>query len=452
MYPPRSERHKKKQGKRPPNEKKQKPARNRLWVSLNLSLITAIIFVGVYFYFSERPLQGSSGAPLHSRDEAGINKPQVTKPVQPGTVTDPDPSTDTADPDTAAREQGNETARVEPAPDRSENTEEMLTIHFGGDTIFYGKVEERLKKEGYDYPYEFVKDLFQKDDLTVLNLETPVTTRGTAAKDKTFVFKSPPKALPAMAKAGVDAVSLANNHSLDQGAEGLLDTIDHLKKNKVDSFGAGANSKDAYAPVYIERKGITVALCGFTRVIPEAGWTAGKKKAGVAAAYDPELAFESVQTARKHADIVIVVVHWGKERAKVLEEHQTALAHSFIDYGADLVIGGHPHVLQGLEKYKGKWIAYSAGNFIFTKSNDPETWKTAVFEAKCTRKGNCDLKLIPYVTDIGRPVPMNREDGLKLLREIQDLSDGVKIDNSGMVTTGKHSSTGKHPTTGELSK
>lgn len=445
MYPPRSERHKKKPGKRPLNDKKQRPARNRLWISLNLSLITAIIFLGVYFYFSEGPLQGSSETPLHRGDKAEINKqPQVTEPVRHETATDTAPSTDPADSVTEDWEQGNETERVKPTPSPLENPEEeSLSIHFGGDTIFYGKVEERLKKAGYDYPYEFVKDLFQKDDLTVLNLETPVTTRGTAAKDKTFVFKSPPKALPAMAEAGVDAVSLANNHSLDQGEEGLLDTIDHLKKNKIHSFGAGANSKDAYAPVYIERKGITVALCGFTRVIPEAGWTAGKKKAGVAAAYDPELAFESVQTARKHADIVIVVVHWGKERAKVLEEHQTSLAHSFIDYGADLVIGGHPHVLQGLEQYKGKWIAYSAGNFIFTKSNDSETWKTAVFEAKCTRKGECDLKLLPYVTDIGRPIPMSHEEGVKLLKEIQDLSKGVKIDNSGKVTTGKHSTTGK---------
>ncbi|WMT39486.1 CapA family protein [Paenibacillus sp. D2_2] len=247
------------------------------------------------------------------------------------------------------------------------------------------------------------------------------------------MFKSSPKALSELAKAGVDAVNLANNHTLDQGVEGLLDTIQHLKDNKIQYVGAGSNRDEAYAPVYFERKGIKIALFGFSRVIPQNSWMAGKNNAGVAAVYDSTLAVKAIQEARKKADLVLVVTHWGKERVTKLEEHQTNLSHAFIDAGADLVIGGHPHVMQGIEQYKGKWIAYSTGNFIFTKSNDPKTWETAVFSVKCSKNADCQLKLTPYFTEIGQPVPMNEKDGAKMLKEIEALSPGIKIDASGEV-------------------
>ncbi|MNZ95924.1 Capsule biosynthesis protein CapA [compost metagenome] len=98
-----------------------------------------------------------------------------------------------------------------------------------------------------------------------------------------------------------------------------------------------------------------------------------------------------------------------------------------------MVIGGHAHVLQGVEKYKNKWIAYSTGNFIFTKSKDPKTWDTAVFSATCTKKGDCDLSLTPYRTELGRPVPISGEDGIGILKMVESLSPGIKIDASGKV-------------------
>ncbi|MNJ55024.1 Capsule biosynthesis protein CapA [compost metagenome] len=232
----------------------------------------------------------------------------------------------------------------------------------------------------------------------------------------------------------MDAVNLANNHTLDQGVEGLLDTMRHLKDNSIQYFGAGKNKSEAYAPIYFERKGIRIALCGFSRVIPKADWAAGKNKPGVAAVYDPAEALKTVKTAREAADLVIVVTHWGKERTTELEKHQTSLARSFIDAGADLIIGGHPHVLQGIEQYKGKWIAYSTGNFIFTKkSSAPDTWDTAVFEAKCTKKGDCQMKLLPFRTEIGQPVPLKGEEAAQVLKRVESLSQDVKINSNGEV-------------------
>uniref|UniRef100_UPI00046F2B38 CapA family protein n=1 Tax=Paenibacillus forsythiae TaxID=365616 RepID=UPI00046F2B38 len=319
-------------------------------------------------------------------------------------------------------------------PGGEEGSGGTVKLSFAGDVIFAGKVGELLKKKGYDYPYARLGGMFLQDDLSVINLETPVTERGTEA-NKTFVFKSPPEALNALKAAGVDAVSLANNHTLDMGEQGLRDTLDNLVARGIPFVGAGLDSSEAYSAQYFTRKGITIALLGFTRVMPEAGWAAGEGKPGVASAYDSGPALKAIAEARKKADIVAVVVHWGQERRNEPNAVQQSLGRSFIDAGADLVIGGHPHVLQGLEPYKGKWIAYSTGNFIFTRSSTKTTWETAVFQAECNVKGQCSMSLTPFDAKLGQPVPMSAEGGQKLLERVESLSSGkVEIDEEGRVT------------------
>lgn len=450
MYPPRSEKNKKR-------KQEQERRLSRFWLALNGLLIFIIIVLGTYFYLDYRTTQGNFNKEQEEQRTPGLYEmPEVSRAEdQPsdapgdaldeqepdmnadGQGGDPDDEVqDAAKPESEAEAEDGDGAIVDLTPaEDSVDDGEQVWIHFGGDTIFSGNVAKVLEKQGYDYPYQYVKDLFRADDLTVLNLETPVTDGGTAAENKTFVFKSPPQALDAMAKAGVEAVNLANNHTLDQGVEGLLDTIEHLKKSQIQYVGAGSNQEEAYAPVYFERKGMKIALLGFSRVIPHSDWAAGKNKAGVAAAYDSTLAEKAIREARKKADLVLVVAHWGKERVTKLEQHQTTLAHTFIDAGADLVIGGHPHVMQGIEQYKGKWVVYSTGNFIFTKSNDPKTWETAIFSAKCSKSRDCRLKLTPYFTEIGQPVPMEEKDGSKLLQEVEAMSPGIKINASGEVST-----------------
>lgn len=459
MYPPRSNKYRKKK-----QEKQRR--QNRFWLTLNLALIIAIIALGAYYLAEERVPAGSKGSSdpsfvdepaSHSNDErdgntnsskAGEGSTQSSDSElndrvrgddagladEAGEVSGYDGADEAAahnDPTATNDPTGEQNEPLQPG---EEDQEAVVHLHFAGDTIFSGSIAPKLEKEGYHYPYEHVRDLFLNDDLSVLNLETPVTAGGTPAEDKSFVFKAPPKSLPPMHKAGVDAVNLANNHTLDQGVEGLLDTIKHLKESEIRYFGAGKNKSEAYSPVYVERNGITIALCGFSRVIPQADWAAGKNKPGVAVAYDSTEAVKTVEAARKEADLVIVLTHWGKERTTVLEKHQTLLAHSFIDAGADLVIGGHPHVLQGIEQYKGKWIAYSTGNFIFTKKSDaPDTWDTAVFEAKCSKEGDCQLKLLPFRTEIGQPVPLKGDEGERVLKKVENLSKNVKINKDGKV-------------------
>ncbi|WP_433943724.1 CapA family protein [Paenibacillus sp. SN-8-1] len=408
-------------------EKKRKLQRqSRFWMLVNLTLIVLIGLVLTFSYFNNKSLGGrtvSDNPAQNITPQSNSSNQNSTGNSSSVTPTD----TSQTNPDSSAETVGT-------------NTNGSLVINFGGDTIFSGKVADKMDQNGIDSPFKYVRDLFQKDDLTVLNLETPVTTRGVGAQNKQFVFKAHPDALKAMKNAGVDAVNVANNHTLDQGVQGLLDTLDHLKTNKISFAGAGRNSNEAYAPVYIERKGIKIALFGFSRVLPELSWNAKADRPGIAGVYndDVKLAVKSIQDARKKSDLIIVVAHWGKERVTVPDSNQTSLAHSFIDAGADLVVGGHPHVLQGVEQYKGKWIAYSTGNFVFTKAtNRPKTWDTAVFQARCSNQGKCDLRMIPYFTEIGQPVPKNAKDGAKLIKEIESLSPGVKIDSNGNIRSSK---------------
>jgi len=309
--------------------------------------------------------------------------------------------------------------------------EPTIALSFVGDVMMSGNVEKTLLEKGYDYPFAHVKPLFQADDHTIANLETPITEKGTPAENKAFVYKSSPLAVPAMKEAGIDAVNLANNHSMDQGIDGLLDTLAALENQQIDYVGAGRDETRAYAPVYVEKNGIRAAFLGFSRVVPEYGWYAGKRKPGVAATYDPALAVQAIRQAKAAADLVVVIAHWGKEKVDLPVDHQTELAHTYIEAGADLVVGGHPHVLQGFEKYNGKWIAYSLGNFIFTRAQEPKTWESAVLQASCTKRGDCELTLLPYHAQLGQAVPMNDEAGARLLARIQSISDHVLIHPNG---------------------
>uniref|UniRef100_UPI00403F4200 CapA family protein n=1 Tax=unclassified Paenibacillus TaxID=185978 RepID=UPI00403F4200 len=469
MYPPRSD--------RSVERKKRKRTRDRIIWTINLLLIMTIGLVGIFYVINTRQQQADQPVKqqIVDQDQPSIGDDakggdQVSSPdseetdeapeedaeaTNEETTADAGDSSGVAKPDTSGNTnngkaesgtkkpatdstpsgtKGNAGADTESGTSQPSNSAKDVTINFVGDIQFSGKVAELLDKNGYDYPFAKLGRLFKDDDLTIGNLETPITLGGTGAADKTYVYKSSPKALAAMASAGFDAVNLANNHILDQGVEGLVDTLTYLKEYGIAHTGAGMNRDEAYAPAYLERKGMKIALLGFSRVVPETSWKAEGNRAGVAEAYDSTGAVKAIQEARKKADLVIVVAHWGEERVSTPNSDQTRLAHEFVDAGADLVIGGHPHVLQGLEYYKGKWIAYSTGNFIFSRSTTEETWKTAVFQARCTPDAACSMKVIPYEAALGQAIPMIDEANKLLLQQMAKLSPGIRYDGNGVAS------------------
>lgn len=309
----------------------------------------------------------------------------------------------------------------------------QVKLSFVGDVLLASKVEDILKQKGYDYPYTNVKDYLTKPDFTIANLETPITTRGTEQK-KDYVYRSSPLALPPLKDAGIDLVNLANNHVMDYGPEGLQDTMNALDQEGIKRMGAGNGLEEAYQPVIMEKDGIKIAFFGFSRVVPEASWKAGPGRIGVAETYNYKPPVEAIQKARANADLVVVVAHWGVERSDNPDKYQTDLAHRYIDAGADLVVGGHPHVLQGFEQYKGKWIAYSLGNFIFTTNDVSKTWETVILEASCSKDKSCNIHLVPILSKFALPTPMNSEDSSKLFERLSKISIGSKVDSEGNVS------------------
>ncbi|MFC5651515.1 CapA family protein [Paenibacillus solisilvae] len=308
-----------------------------------------------------------------------------------------------------------------------------VTLSFVGDILLAGSVDALMKKNGYEYPYLKALPFLTAPDLTAANLETPITERGVPAPNKSFVFKGSPKSLPAFKQAGFDIVNLANNHTLDQGVEGLFDTINHLGGAKIPNMGAGRNDSEAFKPMILDAKGVRVAYLGLTRVVPVGSWKAEKNRPGLAETYDARRALKAIREAKKQADIVVVMVHWGIERADKPNAVQKELAHAYIDAGADLIIGSHPHVLQGFEQYKGKWISYSLGNFIFNMTATDRTKDTGVLDAVCSQKGDCSLRFHPMRAVNSQPIPLVGDKAAALLKRISGLSFKASLDQDGYI-------------------
>jgi poly-gamma-glutamate capsule biosynthesis protein CapA/YwtB (metallophosphatase superfamily) len=308
-----------------------------------------------------------------------------------------------------------------------------IKLAFVGDVMWADRVEDALAREGWEYPYLHVKPFLQQADITVANLETPVSGRG-AAITKKYAYRSSPAGLPAFKQAGFDLVNLANNHILDYGVEGMLDTFAQLNQSQIRYVGAGRDAQEAYQPVIMQKDGLKVAFLGFSRVVPDHSWKAGEQLPGVAETYNSNPPVESVQRAKNEADVVVVLVHWGKERESKPVEHQTQLAHRYIDAGADLVVGSHPHVLQGFEQYKGKWIAYSLGNFVFTMNPNPVTWESVILDASCSKAGDCRLGVRPIITKLANPQPMDEADGKRLFKRLTNISINTRVSEEGQVT------------------
>lgn len=311
--------------------------------------------------------------------------------------------------------------------------EEKVSFAFVGDLMMATTVANLVKEKGYDYPFQHVKEYLQQPDLTVANLETPITERG-EPQDKQWVYRTSPDALPAIVDAGFDVVNIANNHILDYGEIGFLDTLDELSKADLPYVGGGRDEEEAFRFVTLERNGLKVAFLGFSLVVPNEAWKAAKNHPGVAPTYDYRKPVEAIEAAREEADLVVVIAHWGIEREPMPEPRQTEMARRYIDAGADLVVGSHPHVLQGAEQYDGKWIVYSLGNFVFTtNAENPATWDAAILNATCTKNGDCDLSIIPIDNRWALPRPLEGEEASRVLRHFDSISLNAHVDDQGNI-------------------
>lgn len=245
-------------------------------------------------------------------------------------------------------------------------SKKTITISAAGDfTLGYykgqalgGRFDEVATSNGNGYFMKNIKSIFESDDLTIVNLEGPLTTRGTAA-EKEFAIRGLPSYTEILTTGGIEVVNLANNHTYDYGHIGYTDTIGALKKSQISYFDEGTT-------YYTTINDIRVAVLGIK------GWVTNQTVKNTIK--------KRMDEAKKQADLIIVEFHWGIERENYPNNTQKDLAKYVVDQGAHLVLGSHPHVIQGIGSYQGANIVYSMGNFCFGANKNPVDKDTFIYQ------------------------------------------------------------------------
>jgi poly-gamma-glutamate synthesis protein (capsule biosynthesis protein) len=303
------------------------------------------------------------------------------------------------------------------------------------------QVEQYARANGAAAVFEGIAPVLLKGDAAWVNLEGVTSTLGSPWPGKDYTFEGPPQFAPALAAAGIDVVTMANNHSVDYGRAALKDTIARLEKAGVQVVGAGSDSSDAHAPAIVTTDGgATVGFLGYSDVWWP-GFEATSSRAGVAqASSNVKRMKRDIRDLADEVDYVVVGFHWGYEYQHYPVSQQTREAHAAVDAGADLVIGHHPHVLQGLETYKRRLIAYSLGDLVFDHYS-VETGQTVLVDATL-RPDGVTARLVPaYASSAGIPSIQRGDDGRTILKLVKEysvpLGASVRIDGDiGYVRAG----------------
>ena len=267
----------------------------------------------------------------------------------------------------------------------------------GGDLFLGPHLAPYVATQGYDYPFLGLQRILQEAQVVFANLEAPLTERREVFLEKGYSFRSRPAWAAALARNGVNLLSLANNHILDYGLAGLRDTMRLLRREGIFFSGAGEDVQQARRAAWLQVRGIKIACLSYSLTFPTEFYATAQKP-GTAFAYASFLE-EDIPAASARADIVIVSCHWSEELLRRPKQYQRELAHKLIDLGADMVLGHHPHVVQGIEIYRGKPIAYSLGNLIF--SSYSKTVKTGILLRCSLESGHRvrKLEVLPLAVD-----------------------------------------------------
>lgn len=317
--------------------------------------------------------------------------------------------------------------------DVTETKSMEVNLSFVGDILLSNGVLANYDQKGIKgILSNGVLETLQAADITVANQEFPFSKRGSQAPDKQFTFRINPNRVSIFNELGIDIVTLANNHTLDFGEDALLDTLDTLDAAEITYMGAGKNLDRAKEIQYKKLNGINIAFLAASRVIPVPEWNATDSKPGLLTTYDPTNLIAQIKEAKSNADFTIVYLHWGIERKEWPEDYQRNLAKLYIDAGADLVVGSHPHCLQGIEYYKEKPIIYSLGNFIFGSTIN----KTIVLNTTITKEGKCAISILPCTASNFKTVEITDRKLVKQFYEyVESISYNISINEDGTVTS-----------------
>lgn len=304
---------------------------------------------------------------------------------------------------------------------------EAVTLAFGGDTNFEGVIADRLASDPGTIFGGFAP-ILAAADVAVVNMETAIGTAGTPAP-KEFTFQAPPAALDAFRLAGVDVVSAANNHGLDFGPTSLEETLAAEAASGLPVIGIGRDEAEAYAAFQVEVRGQRIAVIAATQVLDGSlidAWTATAGHAGLASAKRVDRLLAEVQAAQVVADTVVVFLHWGTETHTCPNEAQLTLSQQLVEAGADVIVGGHAHRVQGGGRLGGAVVHYGLGNFAFY-SGTGEGTRTGVFTVTVTGRRVDGYEWVPGRTVDRRPEPLTGADAAESLAHWDGLRECTNL-------------------------
>jgi len=252
-------------------------------------------------------------------------------------------------------------------PAAGKEPEDQIQLLFVGDIMLSRNIGEIITRTSPEFPFEKIAAVTNAADITIGNLEGPISNRG-MNQGSEYSFRADPDVAAGLKFAGFDLLSLANNHIWDWGTAALADTLQILEDNEIQFVGAGRTEAEANTPAIIEKNGLTLAFLSYTNLYPKSLFAKGSNP-GVSA-WDPDKIIETTSALKHSSDLVVILLHWGEEYETQTRTDQRSWARELIEAGADLVVGHHPHVVQEIEQYKQGWIAYSLGNFVFDQNFD----------------------------------------------------------------------------------
>ncbi len=317
-------------------------------------------------------------------------------------------------------------------------SKDMITIAFAGDIMFDDSytIMNSYKNAGSDITQCMSSDLIDEmrnADIFMLNNECTFTTRGTPTPNKTYTFRGKPEHVKILQDIGADIVSLANNHAYDYGEISLLDSMDTLKGASIPYVGAGQNIKEAARPVYFIANDMKIAFLSATqieRVENPDTRGAAENTAGVFRCKDPEALCVAIKEAKANSDFVIVYVHWGTENETTIDWAQKEQAPLYVEAGADLIVGDHPHCLQKIEYVGDVPVIYSLGNFWFNS----KTIDTGMVKVTINKEGTQKYQFIPCLQSGCKTIMLDGSEKARVLQNMRELSTDVTIDENGYVT------------------
>jgi len=294
------------------------------------------------------------------------------------------------------------------------------------------------EKDMQSFPLSKIDFILKSADITFVNLETSLAENCRVVG--TYSFIGDPIFADSLSNAGIDVVSIANNHIFDAGEKGFLDTINNLEKRNIRYIGGGRNLKDARTAVIFNVKGTKIAFLGYTQVCNHNFTSVANDDQPGILPFSLPLIIEDIKIAKKENDLVCVSIHWGIENTQKIHPKAVKYAHRIIDAGADIIIGHHPHVPQGIEIYKNRPIFYSLGNFIF--GHNHENWQDNLLIEICIQnKQSKKVEILPISGRGGKayqPELLLGDDAKRVLLNSQKLSSKLNttidiVDNKGII-------------------